>query len=319
MAAEEPHLGWSKDLFIAFCEERLLLQPNTIVRTRVARAAAFFGDLEKRIPHRVNFDAHALHRAFTAEELRLTQSAVAFLEERFTATLSPEERLQIKEERLIEQLLANASAHLWGNDLREFDRALREASRPLAARSRRSYLAAAMGLLKHASRDRIQDLAQDDVDGYLRRRPGQCASLSPLVSWIEKRHALKLTCPAKRKRDDAAREKKLLVDVDAIMRALEASENASSARALLAAAISLLYRLPLEHVVALQATDVEIGDNVVLWPATGAIQLDDRVGLVFRKWLGRTEAGPMFPGRNKTRPMSVDVVRYQVSALNSAN
>ncbi len=308
--AEAPKIGWPRALFERFCEEKLVAAPRGRVAREVEKAAMFFQTLGRKIPSEDRLEARALQKAFGAESLRRFQNAVSFLTGVTKSEITDSERRALVEQDRIERLFDEIQERPWAGDIKAYDHALRAKAPDIAARSRRLYLRAAVGLLELADCLRLQDMTQADLEAFLRRRPGQRASLAPLLRWIGERHGTRLKLPQGRKKDAARREKKFLADVTQIMEDLKAARDAARAKALIATAISRLYRIPLERVLTLSASDVFINDDILLWPKQEAIRLEKPLADTFQRWIPVAERLLAFPGRNPRRPISVSAIAH---------
>jgi hypothetical protein len=178
----------------------------------------------------------------------------------------------------------------------------------------RLYLRAAAGLCAHAEKPALA-MGAGDLDQYLRRRPGQRASLTRFIGWLKRRHGLvTLTLPHARRPDQVAREKALLSRTTILVSRLEAARTAPRGRALLAEAIARLYGMPLKAVLMLREDEVDRSDQIVLWRGGEEVALDPPIAAAFRRWVPPATGAFVFPSRDGTGALSTSAVTHHVRA-----
>lgn len=310
VAAAAPAIGWPRELFERYCEECLIVSAKGRIVPDVEKAATFFRALSRKILSEDRLDGISLHRAFGAEALRRAQHAVAFLTETTNSEITEAERRALVEEDRIERIFREVEQRPWASDLKGYDTSLRARLPVIAVRSRRLYIRAAVGLLDASGCLRLKDVDQASLDAFLRRRPGQRSSLAPLLKWVADWPGIHLKLPPGRKTKAETNEKAILADVARIMSDLETVQHKSRARALIALAISRLYRVPLERVLTLSGKDVIIGDDICLWPNGEAIRLERPLTDAFQRWISASGNRLAFPGRNTRRPISVSAIAH---------
>ncbi len=303
---------WVRALFQEFCAwDGLPRTAGDMVR-RIDAYAICFAAIDRHCTAPALLGQGLLLRVLGAEGLRRQHLAVRFLAGRLGLDWKPERVEAFTESARADALLSAAASQPWGSVVSAYrdHLALDTALRP---RTVRSYLNAAVGLMASSGRRDLAGLEQGDLDRYLGRRPGQGASLARFVSYAAQAAQVRLALPGKPEAAaPKARETALLRQVQALLDWLDQAKSAGEGRALLAAALSRLYQVPLLRMLAIKLSEVEADEaGVVLWPAGLALRLAPPMEQGFRRWAPK--AGTyVFPGRNHLQPLSPEAVRYHV-------
>jgi len=258
-----------------------------------------------------------LLQTFSTEELRRMGLLSQFLAEQGIFQLDAISRRQRSDHNLIQEKLLASAQQTWGNDIRGFYAALETRPKQLKLRSRKAYLHAAISLLDYANVSRAKELTQISVNGFIRKRPGLRASLTPFLAHLAQLHGMTLRIHAKK----VALPPSLLPQarvVRAWMDALTGGISETARPALTAALLARLLNVDLEKVLQLRHSDVSwpVGDNIRLegrwlhlpdavWPIVRAIEspLHSR----------ESDRDPwIFPGRIFTDCLSTAAVAYHV-------
>lgn len=304
---------WVRTLFQEFCTWGGLLRTAGNMVRRIDAYALCFAAIDRHCTAPTLLGQGLLLQVLGAEGLRRQHLAVRFLVGRLNLDWRPERAEAFIEGTRADALLAAWASQPWGKVLSGYRDHL-ALDTALRSRTVRSYLNAAGGLMASSTSADLAGLQQGDLDRYLRRRPGQRASLARFVSFAAQDTPVRLELL--RKREAAApkmRETALLRQVQSLLDQLDAARCTGQGRALLAAALSKLYQVPLLHMLGIKLSDVEVAEaGIVLWPGGLALRLAPPLERGFRRWAPK--AGTYaFPGKNRIQPLSPDAVRYRVA------
>ena len=314
LCAEMMSQPWARALFQEFCGWDGLARTAGDMTRRVDAYAACFSTIDRHCASRDALGQDLLLRLFGAEGLRRHHVVVRFLVERLALAWDQGRTEAFTEAGRAEAVLAAADERPWGPALRAYhDHLARDPA--LRPETIRLYLNAADGLLRQAGHADLAFLKQADVERYLRRKPGQWASLTGFLPYAARVSGVQLTAPARKRRGrPKAREKALLRDVRGLLDRLDHAGSVGEGRAVLATAISKIYAVPLSAVLKLRAPDAAVdGAAVTLWPGGLAVGLSSAVADALLRWAS-WEGGYLFPGRNGAQPLSRDAVRHHVRA-----
>ena len=305
---------WAGALFREFCGWDGLARTAGDMTRRIDAYAAFFFTIDRHCASRDALGQGLLLRLFGAEGLRRHHVVVRFLVGHLALDWDPGRTEAFTEAGRAEAVLAAADEHPWGSALRAYHDNLTRGP-ALRPGTIRLYLNAADGLLRQAGHADLAFLKQADVERYLRRKPGQRASLTGFLAYAALALEVRLTAPARKRRiRPKTREKALLRDVRALLGQLDRAGNVGEGRAVLAAAISKIYTVPLSAVLKLRAPDAAVeAVAVTLWPGGMAVGLSSVLADALLRWAS-WEGDYLFPGRNGAQPLSRDAVRHHVRA-----
>ena len=303
---------WVRALFVEFCVWDGLSRTAGNMTRRIDAYAACFAAIDLHCPDPAALRQDTLLRMFGVEGLRRRHLVVRFLIGRFALDWNQERTEAAIETGRVAAVLAAADGQPWGPALQAYrDHLARDpALRPSTVRL---YINAAGGLLAHAGHAELALLKQSEVERYLRRKPGQRASLARFLAHAARITGTQLTVTGRKwQADPKAREKGLLQEVRELLDRLDQAENAGEGRALLATAISRIFAVPLSAVLALKRSEVAVeGGAVMLWPEGLALALAPALAEALRRWAS-WDGGYLFPGRNGVQHLSGTAVRYHV-------
>ena len=312
--AESLDRSWVRALFIDFCAWEGLTQASPSLTRRLGAYARCFAAIGESCADRSEVSQERLLALLGAEGLRRNHLVVRFLARRLVLDWSPQRAEAFVEAGRIEAVLAAADGRPWGGALQAYHGhlALDDA---LQFKTVRFYLNAAAGLLAQAGHADLALLQQSEVERYLRRKPGQRASLARFLAYAAHIAGTQVVLPPKKRQaDPKARERGLLRETRDLLDRLDRAAGADDGRALLATAISLIYAVPLSAVLALKRSEVAAeGAAATLWPEGLAIVLAPALAEALWRWAS-WDGSYLFPGRNGVQPLSRAAVRHHVPA-----
>lgn len=304
---------WVRTLFREFCAWEGLPRTAGNMTRRIDAYAECFAIIDRHCTFPATLGQELLLRLLGPEELRRQHLVLRFLAGRIELKWDPRRAETYTEVRRTEAVLAGAGEQSWGPALRAYhDHLARD--RTLQPKTIRSYINAGAGLLAYAGHANPAMLQQAEVDRYLRRQPGQRASLVRFLTYVAPADRRQLTMPRQRRAaNPKVREEALLRDVRHLLDRIDASQSIGEGRAILAAVISKLYHLPISTVLAVKANDVaDNGAVVTLWPGSISLRLFSPLADTFRRWAS-WQGGYLFPGRSGVQPLSRDAVRHHLT------
>ena len=199
LCAEMMSQPWARALFQEFCGWDGLARTAGDMTRRVDAYAACFSTIDRHCASRDALGQDLLLRLFGAEGLRRHHVVVRFLVERLALAWDQGRTEAFTEAGRAEAVLAAADERPWGPALRAYhDHLARDPA--LRPETIRLYLNAADGLLRQAGHADLAFLKQADVERYLRRKPGQWASLTGFLPYAARVSGVQLTAPARKRR-----------------------------------------------------------------------------------------------------------------------
>lgn len=301
---------WARALFVAFGAWPDLPRNRNAVARRMDAYARCFAAIGEGCAGPREITQTRLLALLGNEEMRRNLLVMRFLAGHLALTWDPEIAEDAAEQRRIEATLAANAGQPWAADLRAYHAHL--AADDVRLKTVRVYLAAAAGLLASAEVARAVALEQSHVRLCLRRSPGNRANLARFVAWLQAVGGQGLSIGAKSKPNLRQRERRVLQDTRHLLEALGAAAEPQRGRALLAAAISRVYQVPLTRVLAL-TVDKAVDDgnaNVVLWPGELSLALTARLLNGYQRFAAAGDL--VFPGRNGAQPLSASAVRHHL-------
>ena len=303
---------WVRDLFQEFCAWECFSRTAGNVTRRIDTYAAGFAQIDRHVSASGALTQDSLLRIFGAEGLRRQHLIIRFLTDRLPVAWDAGRTGIFVAARRIEDIIAASDGLPLGHVLRAYRDYLVQDDR-LRLVTVRLYLKAAFGLCEHSGCTGTESMQQSQVNHYLRRTPGQKASLALFLNYLNRITGSRLRVPLRRrvsKPKDAAGEP--LHAVGELLDRLDCAEHSAEGRALLAATISKLFLVPLSTVLSLKASDTfDDGSVFILWPEGLALRLTQFLANELRLWAS-WDSGYLFPGRNTLQPLSRDAVRYHV-------
>lgn len=313
---------WCRDLFLAFCDWKGLDQSANNITDRLNRYATFFEQLDQNFSRPDLIDQKGLLVVFEPDGLRRQVVPVRFLIERLNLSWSAARTSEAAETRRIDQILDSCAdaghRQLLADYLRHLDE--RRNSDALSLRTIRGYLRASSKLLESMQKTDPKKLRQIEIDRFLRRNPGYRASATSFVSYLRQHQASHVRV-RKGPKSSSDPFPGLIEDVRVVAQALDADPGIERARALLARLISLLYQVPLEHVLHLKAQALTGGPdgNFALRLAGETVRLEPFVGTMLGRYLFPVQTNDfLFPGRNPGQYLTPSAVWYHVKMLHQS-
>lgn len=261
---------------------------------------------------------------FSTEELRQMGILSKFLSE--TGLLSDDARARRgrSDERLIANMLNAIANQPWANDVYDFQKGLASRESPLALRTHKSYLRAAISLLMHAKVARASHIPQKALNSMIVKTPGQRASLGAFLAYLGTEHGSSLRMQSKpSKRTPTVRQAKY---VRRLLDAVEAATERPTRLAITAALLSKLLNAPMEKVLQMRHSDLDLENFEQVRLAEKWVKLPERMHPILRalpseQWKSGLDVDPLlFAGRLWMDGLSVTGAQHHVSlALKSVH
>jgi hypothetical protein len=285
------------------------------------RVADLLERIERRLPAGGPVLPTTIREALTTEEIRLAGLFAMFLSECGLILGSSRERAAASDTRRIEAALAEVSGKPWEKAIREYVTELAAPERNLAERSRRLYLRAAVALMAFSGVEAIRELTDEHIRKFLRSKPGHRASIFPWLSFVRERINRRLTVPKRVARTEAT-VGSVAGDVGHLVTAVRNAPTKKAGRALLAKLLSILYDVPLEHVVAMELADIDVTSEATRlrfgydWVTVEA-PIDELLFGLIDGDDNKSTSAKLFPGRLEVDGLSVGTVQYHSKHSNA--
>lgn len=304
--------AWARSMYDAFRDWDGLPRDQYGVVRQAAAYAQFFAVVGAGCAGPGEVTQERLLELFGNEGLRRAITVVRFLVTNLSLSWSAAVPSDTAEGRRIEAVMAACDGRPWAADLRAYRRHLTESEPPLTLKTVRTYLTAAAGLLAMAKVGRASDLGERHARIYLLRKGGHRANLARFAAWLPATGGQALQVHRRRLRNLRQLERTTLREARRLLEALGAATDMRRGRALLAAAISRVFRVPLTRVLMLTQGDVFVKPDggVALWPSTLMVALPPTMAASFRRFAAKVDL--VFPGRNTAQPLSVAAVRHHL-------
>lgn len=260
---------------------------------------------------------------FSTEELRQMGILAKYLSE--TGLLSDDAlvRRRRSDERMIASMLSTIENQPWAVEIHGFQKELASRETPLALRTHKAYLRAAISLLMHAKVVRASQIPQKAVNSMILKTPGQRASLSPFLAHLTTAYGSTLKVKNKvSKPTPAVRHAKY------VRRLLDAMESAVERPARLAITAGLLSKLlnaPMEQVLQMRHSDLDLEKFEQVRLGDEWVRLPERIHPILRElpseqWKSGLDADPfLFAGRLLMDGLSVTGARHHIKQVLEAN
>ncbi|SDG25836.1 hypothetical protein SAMN05216241_107127 [Limimonas halophila] len=307
--------SWVQELYLGLCRsDAIAKQPNNELAI-VDRQLETIRRIDGAFTDPGQLSQESLFGVFGAEGLRRAFHAMAYLCDRVGFAWSVEELERLTEERRQDVIVAAAEA-AWFHPVLVAYRSQLRSGRPksLKARTGRLYLRAAADQLAHA-RDiqRIEDLSQRHVRGYLRGHKGQAASVSAFLGFVERTYGVALHRPRARRSSPEHLDRLAIREVDELLSTTSSSDPLPQRRAKIVRAISRLYGVPVKKLLALRRGDLQTdGNRYILSVAGERIVLTDRLSTALGALIPSDPKGVMFSGKNAHQSMHSTSLRYNL-------
>jgi len=257
----------------------------------------------------------SVERVMTTEQVRRSGVFAQFLAEKSLLVRSATERAVASDLRRANNVLGEVKNQPWNEFIQSYASDLNAPNRKLSARSQRMYLRAAVGLLVHSEVRDVRELADGHIRSYLRSKPGHRASLFSLVSYMKEKYDHQLTIPpAKQKRAPSIRL--VTEEVRHLSDGARSAKTIGARRAYVAKLISVLFGVPLEHVLSLDQTSLSRSPDGTRLQIKGQwMDLEAPIDELLLEVAG--ESAKLFPGRLVTDSLSVSGVMYHIQQLDN--
>ncbi len=221
---------------------------------------------------------------FGAEGLRPAVRPVPFLAAHLALPWDGDDGVADSNRRRIATTSSAALGLTWAGDLAAYERHL-AAGRKIAPATTRMYMASAAALLRMAGLDTVAGLTQAHVRRYLHRYRGRRTNVMQFLSWVSASSGAGFDVGKARRTKPRKREKATLRKAAGLLTRLETPRSQREGRALLAAAISVVHRVPLTKVLSLRRDQVETqSSRMVLWDDQHAVDLAAPLMVAFRRF-----------------------------------
>ena len=304
--------SWVEELFMAFCASIDAAKAPGDMARRIAGHAKFFAALDCQCTGVQELSQQRLLDLFEAEGMRRAMGPIRFLAGHLALPWDAGDGVADSDRRRVAAMSFAAQGQPWADDLTAYERHL-AAGRKISPATTRMYVASAAALLRTAGVETAAELTQADVRRYLHRYRGRRTNVMRFLSSISGVSGAGFDVGKARRTKPRKREKRILRKASGLLARLEAPRSEREGRALLVAAISVVYGVPLVRVLALRRDQVEAeGSRVVLWENEQAVELAAPLGIAF----GGYAAGSgrlAFPGRNGLQPLTASAVRHQLN------
>ncbi|MBC3862436.1 hypothetical protein H8K32_10030 [Undibacterium jejuense] len=285
------------------------------ISKRFSEYAQFFTRLNETVEDSIN-DA-LIKEKFTAEELRRYGYLTKFLAEEGYLTTSSLLREEWSEERRIEATLEKCADKSWGDQIGKFYLWLQKKNeKQLANRTIRLYIHAACSLMEHANVTCVENLRLQHLNAYLRKCPGQRASLHAFVSFVQVKFKVPLKLTGSRKKPV---DKLYALDIAELLEMSSTDLPFKEFQAVLVKLLSILFGVPLKQVLSIGKNDLSLlPHSQKIRLNENWLDLDSRLLPIISKFLlmkvslSNNEMR-LFPGRGAIDFLSISSLNYRLS------
>ncbi|MBU0912704.1 MAG: hypothetical protein KKF22_09225 [Gammaproteobacteria bacterium] len=287
------------------------------ITKRVDRYGVFFAEIDRSCSSLEELNQSRLFEVFGGEGLRRGYLIIKFFCEQRALHWDHEKLEDMIENRRIAQLTSHHHSAAWFPILQTYVAQLMEREPPLKSNTVRMYQKAAANFLSTINVSSPEDIAQQYMDSYLKRRRGQIASLSAFSQYLRVSYGIELKLHYKEPMLINKKDRELVQRSQTIFRRLTQIDDPRCAQALLAKLIADMYQIPLKHVLALRVEEVRIDMNgLILWPDSIDARLDGEFLDYFKRWVSMNSGSKfVFSGRNSVQPLSYDSVKYYLNLI----
>jgi len=285
-----------------------------------ARYLPFLAKLDVALEQRpVELNGALVAQVFSTEELRQMGILSKYFSEIGILDGNSLERKRRSDERLIAAMVDATVRQPWAADIKGYQTELSMRVPPLALRTHKSYLGAAISLLTHAGVARASMIPQKALNSLLTKTPGQRASLGAFVTHLKTVHGNPLVLQSK-----ASKPAPLIRQAKYVRRlldAVEATTQRPARLALTATLLSKLFKVPLEQILQLRHGDLDLENFRRLRIDGKWLEVPDRMQSILQalpsdQWRSGLDADPnLFPGRLLTDGLSVAGARYHTKHI----
>jgi hypothetical protein len=285
-----------------------------------ARYLPFLAKLDVALEQRpVELNGALVAQVFSTEELRQMGILSKYFSEIGILDGNSLERKRRSDERLIAAMVDATVRQPWAADIKGYQTELSMRVPPLALRTHKSYLGAAISLLTHAGVARASMIPQKALNSLLTKTPGQRASLGAFVTHLKTVHGNPLVLQSK-----ASKPAPLIRQAKYVRRlldAVEATTQRPARLALTATLLSKLFKVPLEQILQLRHGDLDLENFRRLRIDGKWLEVPDLMQSILQalpsdQWRSGLDADPnLFPGRLLTDGLSVAGARYHTKHI----
>src|SRR5947209_4370850 len=177
---------WVRDLFLRYCESSKLRASVGNMPGRIDKYAIFFREIDKSGTKHQDMSQSSLFKMFGAEVLRRQFLVVSFLVEELQIDWKDQVAEDLVERKRTESILSRWQDKPWFGRLQDYSEHLsRNDNQHVSAKTIRMYVNAAAGLLEHSGIGAVTELSQPHVDAFLTKVPGNAASLTRFLRFID--------------------------------------------------------------------------------------------------------------------------------------
>lgn len=256
---------------------------------------------------------------FSTEELRQMGLLAQHMAETGFLNDDAAARRRRSDERLLASKREAIAGQSWAENIERFEKALSAREPPISLRTRKSYVHAAIALMTQSKVSRASQVGQGAVDSLVARKPGLRASLTAFLTHLGEIHGLRLKLkPKSRKPVPLVRQAKY---VRAILDALESDVDRPARLALTAKLLSKLLNTPMDRILQLRHSDLNIADFSRLKLNGQWLQLPEQLhpilaALPSSDWRAGVDVDPLlFEGRMLMDSLSTSAVDHHVKPV----
>ncbi len=303
---------WVRNLFLEFCGSDLLPKEIGRVSARIDAYAVIFWKIDLGCDRMESLNQIKLFELLGREGLRRSFHVVNFLCERAKIEWSYQLLTDLTELNRQRAILEAVRSEPWGTELRRYAEKLwTPRTAPLSARTQRSYLTAATGLMKSSGIPAFREVRQRHVDKYLLGTPGQSASLQSFLNHLNEEYGSKLRGGKIRRSTAEALERKLIARIRMALNTLTHETSMHHRQAAFVTLASLCNQIPAEHILSIRA-NINEKDKILKFIFGSSSYFDVNNFLTTIEQLRKieNEGELLFAGRNLVQPRSPEYLRY---------
>jgi hypothetical protein len=314
----------SSDLAVSILAEFIDWVINAGHAARASRGFATYSEFFTRIDALVVdvIDDAVLKSGFSVDELRRLGYVSQFLSDQGYLLASDADRKTWSEERRIADILNEVKSQSLGELIAQYaDWLNAKTDKPLAVRTKRMYLRAAASFTDHAAVGASHLLANAHLRSFLKKAPGQRASLTSFIHFLNEQCALTLSIGSKKKKKAQSAVRDKVDRIEHLLSALHEDYPAKTKQACLAKLLNILYAIPLETILGLPPDALSMTSEGLALTVNGdLLHLDPRIAPLISYHLmdngsSRHSNEKLFQGRNVFDALSVSAVAFHLKKL----
>jgi hypothetical protein len=260
----------------------------------------------------------ALLESQSAEDIRRAGIFSMFLSERGVLTTTAQGRKNISYARRIDSLLIKISQEPWAPDINAYYKRIQGKAPCLAVSTQFSYLRAATTLMEFSKVSCASELTDLRIRQFLLVEPGNRASITPWVSFINLHINGNLHLPSKRS-FKKSKLSSLKAKVAKLYHAVESSESLQKKRACMAVLLATIYGAPFKDVAKLNRSDLSVCGNQCrlnlggIWTDVEA-PLSQHLMLLLTSTNSKAPTAKLFPGRLIIDGISATAAQHYINS-----